>query len=62
MPDRSGWRFATPARGSTKSKGLGMGLAMCRSILESHGGSLSVERNGGSGVTFFFLLPLEPAT
>lgn len=46
---------------TTKAKGLGMGLAMCRSILESHGGSLSVERNEGRGVTFCFVLPLAPA-
>ncbi|MGO4391689.1 sensor histidine kinase [Variovorax sp. M-6] len=46
---------------TTKAKGLGMGLAMCRSILESHGGSLSVERNEGRGVTFYFLLPSESA-
>lgn len=45
---------------TTKAKGLGMGLAMCRSILESHGGSLSVERNAGRGVSFCFMLPLEP--
>ncbi|MDM0029636.1 sensor histidine kinase [Variovorax saccharolyticus] len=46
---------------TTKINGLGMGLAMCRSILEAHGGTLDVERNQGRGMTFHFVLPLEPA-
>ncbi|MDM0022885.1 two-component system sensor histidine kinase NtrB [Variovorax saccharolyticus] len=46
---------------TTEAKGLGMGLAMCRSILEAHGGTLDVERNQGPGLTFCFVLPLEPA-
>ncbi|MDM0014465.1 PAS domain-containing protein [Variovorax sp. J22P168] len=45
---------------TTKASGLGMGLAMCRSILEAHGGGLVVERNAHRGVTFSFLLPAEP--
>jgi signal transduction histidine kinase len=45
---------------STKPQGLGMGLSVCRSIVESHGGSIGVEPNEGRGVTVFFSLPLDP--
>jgi PAS domain S-box-containing protein len=44
---------------TTKAQGLGMGLAVCRSIVESHGGKLWVVRNPGRGVTFFFSLSVE---
>jgi PAS domain S-box-containing protein len=43
---------------TTKTKGLGMGLAVCRSIVEAHGGEIWAERNTERGVTFFFTLPL----
>src|SRR3989338_9956462 len=43
---------------STKTNGLGLGLAVCREIVEQHGGSLSVESREGSGSTFFVRLPL----
>lgn len=45
---------------STKSDGMGMGLNICRSIIESHHGRLWVENNSdGIGCTFFVLLPLH---
>ena len=43
---------------STKTNGLGLGLAVCREIIEQHGGKLSVESHEGTGTTFYVRLPL----
>jgi signal transduction histidine kinase len=45
---------------TTKSSGMGIGLSVSRSIIESHRGRLWATRNDGPGVTFSFSIPCGP--
>lgn len=45
---------------TSKPNGLGMGLSICRSIVDAHGGRVWTTPNSDRGVTFHFTLPLSP--
>jgi len=45
---------------TTKAKGMGLGLAICRRIAEAHGGKISVESAAGKGTTITVTIPVKP--
>jgi signal transduction histidine kinase len=56
-PDNAGQIF--DAFFTTKPQGSGMGLAICKSIVESHGGRLWATANDARGATFHFTVPAQ---
>ena len=47
---------------TTKAQGMGFGLAICKRIIEAHGGSITVKTAIGEGTTFKVTLPIGPKT
>jgi signal transduction histidine kinase len=45
---------------TTRPDGLGLGLNICRTIVEAHGGSMTVENPAAGGAAFSFTLPIAP--
>lgn len=55
------WRNAMTPLFSTKPEGSGLGLALCREIVEAHGGRIGIFPRPGGGTTVRFWLPGQPA-
>jgi signal transduction histidine kinase len=47
---------------TTKTHGMGMGLSICRSIIEAHEGQIWVTADKGRGAIFHFTLPVDPGS
>jgi two-component system sensor kinase FixL len=56
-PDQAGRVFGMFARADRATEGAGIGLAVCRRIVEAHGGRIWVEPAPGGGSDFRFTLP-----
>ena len=60
IPDDVAQRLFSPFF-STKAEGMGMGLNICRTAIEFHGGALTFRANPQGGTIFTFVLPAAPA-
>jgi signal transduction histidine kinase len=47
---------------TTKTHGMGLGLSICRSIIEAHEGRLWVTADKGRGAIFHFTVPVDPGS
>ena len=54
-------RIFQPFRGGQRSASTGVGLAICRAIVEAHGGMISVRGGPGGGARFAFTIPVRAA-
>lgn len=59
VPDEEGARIFEPFQRGAGSGSTGIGLAICKAIVEAHGGRIGVERTFGGGATFTFTLPIH---
>jgi two-component system sensor histidine kinase KdpD len=57
VPDWERGKVFEPFRRGEGSGSSGVGLAICKAVVEAHGGSISVERTAGGGATFVVALP-----
>jgi len=58
IPDETLPKLFSPLS-TSKAQGMGFGLAICKRIVEAHGGAISFKTSKGKGTTFTVTLPIE---
>ncbi|HIM43577.1 MAG TPA: ATP-binding protein, partial [Deltaproteobacteria bacterium] len=54
--------YRTDKSRNNKTGGYGLGLSLCKTIIEAHGGTIDVQSNTGKGAMFSLHLPKSPST